>query len=130
MTTGEDTEPSLWPDRAQASLTAPVQADGPCLEEAEDLPGGLTGSGGASWESTGSVAEVKENAQLPYPSLAPVVFFWLHQSTRPRSWCLALVCSPYPFYMYALAYFHFSVVYWLDKNCVCSISTCNEQNFM
>uniref|UniRef100_A0A8C1VDK8 Voltage-dependent T-type calcium channel subunit alpha n=1 Tax=Cyprinus carpio TaxID=7962 RepID=A0A8C1VDK8_CYPCA len=60
---------------------------------AEDLPGGLTGSGGASWESTGSVAEVKENMQLPYPSLAPVVFFWLHQSTRPRSWCLALVST-------------------------------------
>uniref|UniRef100_A0A671MLH9 Ion transport domain-containing protein n=1 Tax=Sinocyclocheilus anshuiensis TaxID=1608454 RepID=A0A671MLH9_9TELE len=58
-----------------------------------DLPGGLTGSGGASWESTGSVAEVKENVQLPYPSLAPVVFFWFHQSTRPRSWCLALVST-------------------------------------
>uniref|UniRef100_A0A673LWY7 Ion transport domain-containing protein n=1 Tax=Sinocyclocheilus rhinocerous TaxID=307959 RepID=A0A673LWY7_9TELE len=93
MTTGEDTEPSLWPDRAQTSLTAPAPADGTCLEEAEDLPGGLTGSGGASWESTGSVAEVKENVQLPYPSLAPVVFFWLHQSTRPRSWCLALVST-------------------------------------
>lgn len=97
MTTGEDTEPTLWPDQAQATLTIPAQAEGPCLEEAEDLPGGLTGSGGGSWESTGSVAEVKENAQLPYPALAPVVFFWLHQSTRPRSWCLALVCSPYPF---------------------------------
>uniref|UniRef100_A0A8C2KNX8 Voltage-dependent T-type calcium channel subunit alpha n=1 Tax=Cyprinus carpio TaxID=7962 RepID=A0A8C2KNX8_CYPCA len=47
----------------------------------------------SSWESTGSVAEVKENMQLPYPSLAPVVFFWLHQSTRPRSWCLALVST-------------------------------------
>uniref|UniRef100_A0A8C1W7W1 Voltage-dependent T-type calcium channel subunit alpha n=1 Tax=Cyprinus carpio TaxID=7962 RepID=A0A8C1W7W1_CYPCA len=58
-----------------------------------DLPGGLTGSGGASCESTGSVAEVKENVQLPYPSLAPVVFFWFHQSTRPRSWCLALVST-------------------------------------
>uniref|UniRef100_A0A8C2KRK7 Voltage-dependent T-type calcium channel subunit alpha n=1 Tax=Cyprinus carpio TaxID=7962 RepID=A0A8C2KRK7_CYPCA len=99
MTTGEGTEPSLWPDQAHTSLTAPALADGTSLEEAEDLPGGLTGSGGASWESTGSVAEVKENMQLPYPSLAPVVFFWLHQSTRPRSWCLALVCSPYPFYV-------------------------------
>uniref|UniRef100_A0A8C2FAN9 Voltage-dependent T-type calcium channel subunit alpha n=1 Tax=Cyprinus carpio TaxID=7962 RepID=A0A8C2FAN9_CYPCA len=93
MTTGEDTEPSLWPDWAQTSLVTPAQADGPCLEEAEDLPGGLTGSGGASCESTGSVAEVKENVQLPYPSLAPVVFFWFHQSTRPRSWCLALVST-------------------------------------
>uniref|UniRef100_A0A672MDK4 Voltage-dependent T-type calcium channel subunit alpha n=1 Tax=Sinocyclocheilus grahami TaxID=75366 RepID=A0A672MDK4_SINGR len=74
-------------------MATQAQADGPCLEEAEDLPGGLTGSGGASWESTGSVAEVKENVPLPYPSLAPVVFFWFHQSTRPRSWCLALVST-------------------------------------
>uniref|UniRef100_A0A8C1PG81 Voltage-dependent T-type calcium channel subunit alpha n=1 Tax=Cyprinus carpio TaxID=7962 RepID=A0A8C1PG81_CYPCA len=93
MTTGEGTEPSLWPAQAHTSFTAPALADGTSLEEAEDLPGGLTGSGGASWESTGSVAEVKENMQLPYPSLAPVVFFWLHQSTRPRSWCLALVST-------------------------------------
>ncbi|KAG1938066.1 voltage-dependent T-type calcium channel subunit alpha-1H [Pimephales promelas] len=90
MTTGEDTEPTLWPDRTKAA-----QAEGPGLEEAEDLPGGLTGSGETSWKSTGSMAEVKENVQLPYPTLAPVVFFWLHQSTRPRSWCLALVCSPW-----------------------------------
>ncbi|XP_056309768.1 voltage-dependent T-type calcium channel subunit alpha-1H [Danio aesculapii] len=90
MTTGEDTEASLWPDRAH-----PAQTEGLSLEEGEEPTGGLTGSTGASWESTGSVTEVKENAQLPYPTLAPVVFFWLHQSTRPRSWCLALVCSPW-----------------------------------
>uniref|UniRef100_A0A8C1G3J5 Voltage-dependent T-type calcium channel subunit alpha n=1 Tax=Cyprinus carpio TaxID=7962 RepID=A0A8C1G3J5_CYPCA len=34
---------------------------------------------------------------LPYPSLAPVVFFYLKQTTRPRSWCLKMVCNPYPF---------------------------------
>lgn len=34
---------------------------------------------------------------LPYPTLAPVVFFYLKQTTRPRSWCLKMVCNPYPF---------------------------------
>uniref|UniRef100_A0A3Q2Y305 Uncharacterized protein n=1 Tax=Hippocampus comes TaxID=109280 RepID=A0A3Q2Y305_HIPCM len=34
---------------------------------------------------------------LPYPTLAPVVFFYMKQSTRPRSWCLKMVCNPYPF---------------------------------
>nr|XP_055061951.1 voltage-dependent T-type calcium channel subunit alpha-1H isoform X1 [Misgurnus anguillicaudatus]XP_055061952.1 voltage-dependent T-type calcium channel subunit alpha-1H isoform X1 [Misgurnus anguillicaudatus]XP_055061953.1 voltage-dependent T-type calcium channel subunit alpha-1H isoform X1 [Misgurnus anguillicaudatus] len=95
MTAGEETEPAHWPDRVEVSLTTSAQSDGPGLEEAEDLPAGLSGSVEASWESTGSVAEVKENGQLPYPSLAPVVFFWLHQRTRPRSWCLKLVCSPW-----------------------------------
>lgn len=32
---------------------------------------------------------------LPYPSLAPVVFFYLNQTTRPRSWCLKMVCNPW-----------------------------------
>lgn len=35
---------------------------------------------------------------LPYPSLAPVVFFYLNQTTRPRSWCLKMVCNPYPLF--------------------------------
>ncbi|XP_054026486.1 voltage-dependent T-type calcium channel subunit alpha-1G isoform X10 [Dryobates pubescens] len=32
---------------------------------------------------------------LPYPALAPVVFFYLSQESRPRSWCLRLVCNPW-----------------------------------
>lgn len=32
----------------------------------------------------------------PYPALAPVVFFCMKQTTRPRSWCLRMVCNPYP----------------------------------
>uniref|UniRef100_A0A8C7DXG4 Uncharacterized protein n=1 Tax=Naja naja TaxID=35670 RepID=A0A8C7DXG4_NAJNA len=34
---------------------------------------------------------------LPYPALAPTVFFYLSQHSRPRSWCLKMVCNPYPF---------------------------------
>ncbi|XP_051273924.1 voltage-dependent T-type calcium channel subunit alpha-1G isoform X6 [Dicentrarchus labrax] len=32
---------------------------------------------------------------LPYPAMAPVVFFYLNQTTRPRSWCLKMVCNPW-----------------------------------
>ncbi|XP_058262463.1 voltage-dependent T-type calcium channel subunit alpha-1G isoform X8 [Hemibagrus wyckioides] len=48
----------------------------------------------------GPVAEEAASAEeggdaLPYPSLAPVVFFYLKQTTRPRSWCLKMVCNPW-----------------------------------
>uniref|UniRef100_A0A8C5IN98 Voltage-dependent T-type calcium channel subunit alpha-1G n=1 Tax=Junco hyemalis TaxID=40217 RepID=A0A8C5IN98_JUNHY len=36
-----------------------------------------------------------EAETLPYPALAPVVFFYLSQESRPRSWCLRLVCNPW-----------------------------------
>ncbi|CAL8305121.1 unnamed protein product [Merluccius merluccius] len=38
----------------------------------------------------------EEEEQQPYPGLAPVVFFCVKQTTRPRSWCLRMVCNPYP----------------------------------
>ncbi|KAJ7987835.1 hypothetical protein DPEC_G00330650 [Dallia pectoralis] len=38
-----------------------------------------------------------DEEELPHPTLAPVVFFYLKQSTPPRSWCLKMVCNPYPF---------------------------------
>ncbi|KAM9857055.1 voltage-dependent T-type calcium channel subunit alpha-1I [Aulostomus maculatus] len=34
---------------------------------------------------------------VPYPDLVPVVFFCLKQTTCPRSWCIRMVSSPYPF---------------------------------
>uniref|UniRef100_A0A8C4JKA8 Calcium voltage-gated channel subunit alpha1 I n=1 Tax=Dromaius novaehollandiae TaxID=8790 RepID=A0A8C4JKA8_DRONO len=34
---------------------------------------------------------------IPYPDLAPVVFFCLKQTTSPRNWCIKMVCNPYPF---------------------------------
>lgn len=39
----------------------------------------------------------EEEEQQPYPALAPVAFFCLKQTTRPRNWCLRIVCNPYPF---------------------------------
>lgn len=35
---------------------------------------------------------------VPYPELVPVVFFCLKQTTCPRSLCIRMVSSPYPFY--------------------------------
>ena len=34
---------------------------------------------------------------VPFPELAPVVFFCLKQTTCPRSWCIRMVSNPYPF---------------------------------
>lgn len=39
----------------------------------------------------------EEEEQQPYPALASVAFFCLKQTTRPRNWCLRMVCNPYPF---------------------------------
>lgn len=55
-------------------------------------------------EEAGSVVqEVEDDVSselsavvVPYPELAPVVFFCLKQTTCPRSWCIRLVDSPYP----------------------------------
>uniref|UniRef100_A0A8C5TSU5 Ion transport domain-containing protein n=1 Tax=Malurus cyaneus samueli TaxID=2593467 RepID=A0A8C5TSU5_9PASS len=65
---------------------------------------GAGGAGGGSGSSGGSPgreppAELasEEEEQVPYPALAPTAFFCLKQTTRPRSWCLRLVCNPYPF---------------------------------
>ncbi|XP_049335289.1 voltage-dependent T-type calcium channel subunit alpha-1I-like [Astyanax mexicanus] len=54
-------------------------------------------------ERAGHVEEVDDDVSselsglvVPYPELAPVVFFCLKQTTFPRSWCIRLVSSPYP----------------------------------
>ncbi|XDV44398.1 hypothetical protein PO909_012690 [Leuciscus waleckii] len=58
----------------------------------------LSGGGERSeLEADGEEASASGEEALPYPSLAPVVFFYLKQTTRPRSWCLKMVCNPYPF---------------------------------
>ncbi|XP_029997215.1 voltage-dependent T-type calcium channel subunit alpha-1H [Sphaeramia orbicularis] len=37
----------------------------------------------------------EEEDQQPYPALAPLAFFCLKQTTRPRNWCLRFVCNPW-----------------------------------
>lgn len=68
-------------------------------DEAPDGAERRESAGGPVAEEAAS-AEGGEEA-LPYPSLAPVVFFYLKQTTRPRSWCLKMVCNPYPFILKA-----------------------------
>ncbi|XP_026099165.1 voltage-dependent T-type calcium channel subunit alpha-1G isoform X3 [Carassius auratus] len=69
-----------------------------------DLSGGgerseLESDGGERRESAAGAAAEEASAcggePLPYPTLAPVVFFYLKQTTRPRSWCLKMVCNPW-----------------------------------
>ncbi|XP_036124100.1 voltage-dependent T-type calcium channel subunit alpha-1G isoform X23 [Molossus molossus] len=58
----------------------------------------LSGAGGrpgpGSTEKDPGSAD-SEAEGLPYPALAPVVFFYLSQDSRPRSWCLRTVCNPW-----------------------------------
>nr|XP_010592629.1 voltage-dependent T-type calcium channel subunit alpha-1G isoform X10 [Loxodonta africana] len=51
--------------------------------------GGRPGPGSAE-KDPGSADSEAEG--LPYPALAPVVFFYLSQDSRPRSWCLQQPC--------------------------------------
>uniref|UniRef100_A0A2I3HMH0 Voltage-dependent T-type calcium channel subunit alpha-1G n=1 Tax=Nomascus leucogenys TaxID=61853 RepID=A0A2I3HMH0_NOMLE len=55
--------------------------------------GGRPGPGSAEKDPGSADSEVEG---LPYPALAPVVFLYLSQDSRPRRWCLRTVCNPYP----------------------------------
>ncbi|XP_062299119.1 voltage-dependent T-type calcium channel subunit alpha-1G [Scomber scombrus] len=57
------------------------------VEPASPAPDGIS--------TAGEEASASGDENLPYPTLAPVVFFYLKQTTRPRSWCLKMVCNPW-----------------------------------
>ncbi|XP_059937013.1 voltage-dependent T-type calcium channel subunit alpha-1G isoform X9 [Mesoplodon densirostris] len=59
-----------------------------------DLSGAVGRPGPGSAEKDPGSAD-SEAEGLPYPALAPVVFFYLSQDSRPRSWCLRTVCNPW-----------------------------------
>ncbi|KQK73471.1 hypothetical protein AAES_168488 [Amazona aestiva] len=83
-----------------------MDEDGPRAAEEEPEPGkaktfirlnDLSGAGGCPGPGDREAGSGDSEAEaLPYPALAPVVFFYLSQDSRPRSWCLRLVCNPYP----------------------------------
>uniref|UniRef100_A0A8D0SBG6 Ion transport domain-containing protein n=1 Tax=Sus scrofa TaxID=9823 RepID=A0A8D0SBG6_PIG len=54
------------------------------------------GAGRTPATERGAELGTDEEQPVPYPALAATVFFCLGQTTRPRSWCLRLVCNPYP----------------------------------
>jgi hypothetical protein len=45
---------------------------------------------------SGSGSGIEGDPNLPYPGIAPIALGYLSQTTRPRSWCLALISNPYP----------------------------------
>ncbi|XP_040857781.1 voltage-dependent T-type calcium channel subunit alpha-1G isoform X30 [Ochotona curzoniae] len=56
----------------------------------------LSGAGGQPGSAEKDPGSADSEAEgLPYPALAPVVFFYLNQDSRPRSWCLRTVCNPW-----------------------------------
>ncbi|XP_074745061.1 voltage-dependent T-type calcium channel subunit alpha-1G isoform X11 [Strix uralensis] len=82
-----------------------MDEDGPRAVEEEPEPGraktfirlnDLSGAGGRPGPGDREAGSGDSEAEaLPYPALAPVVFFYLSQESRPRSWCLRLVCNPW-----------------------------------
>lgn len=60
------------------------------VEPASPAPDGIS--------TAGEEASTSGGEDLRYPDLAPVVFFYLKQTTPPRSWCLRMVNNPYPFF--------------------------------
>uniref|UniRef100_A0A8C4SBJ3 Voltage-dependent T-type calcium channel subunit alpha-1H n=1 Tax=Erpetoichthys calabaricus TaxID=27687 RepID=A0A8C4SBJ3_ERPCA len=66
--------------RAERSTDNPVQ--------------GSLGSGDSCGPERAADLGSDSEEQLQYPLLAPVVFFYLKQTTRPRSWCLLLNFFP------------------------------------
>ncbi|XP_053939069.1 voltage-dependent T-type calcium channel subunit alpha-1G isoform X15 [Cuculus canorus] len=79
-------------DGPRAAEEEPEQGRAKTFIRLNDLSGagGRPEPGDRDAGSGGSEAEA-----LPYPALAPVVFFYLSQESRPRSWCLRLVCNPW-----------------------------------
>ncbi|XP_073504542.1 voltage-dependent T-type calcium channel subunit alpha-1H isoform X2 [Phyllobates terribilis] len=101
MTDGERREP--FQPLAGDDIRVPIPPMPPVGDPGEDEDGGSAeksalgslGSGGSSSRSREQGHGSEEGEQVPYPALAPTVFFWLKQTTRPRSWCLRLVCNPW-----------------------------------
>uniref|UniRef100_A0A8C9TKL8 Calcium voltage-gated channel subunit alpha1 H n=1 Tax=Scleropages formosus TaxID=113540 RepID=A0A8C9TKL8_SCLFO len=89
-----------------ASDRGPGEGENPGGEEGEE-EGSSTGnapagSSGSSGQDHAPDLVVDDEEQVLYPGLAPVVFFCVKQTTRPRSWCLRMVCNPYPFMLVIL----------------------------
>ncbi|XP_054061949.1 voltage-dependent T-type calcium channel subunit alpha-1I [Rissa tridactyla] len=87
--------PSTWPAGPQpphASTVCPLEPMDLGVSEQQMPP-----------EQPPSSPELGEDEEVtsppdpdvPYPDLAPVVFFCLKQTTSPRSWCIKMVCNPW-----------------------------------
>ncbi|KAJ7425918.1 hypothetical protein WISP_21116 [Willisornis vidua] len=89
--------PSTWPAGPQPPHTSAI-----CPLEPVDLGISEQQTPPEQPPSSPDLGEDEEvtsppDPDVPYPDLAPVVFFCLKQTTSPRSWCIKMVCNPYPF---------------------------------
>ncbi|KAL7404547.1 hypothetical protein ABVT39_016279 [Epinephelus coioides] len=73
----------------------PTQEEGDEEEEGEKVHVSVEGEE-REQEGEEEEEEEEEKEELPYPTLAPVVLLALTQTSPPRSWCLRVVCHPYP----------------------------------
>uniref|UniRef100_A0A8C1R849 Calcium channel, voltage-dependent, T type, alpha 1H subunit a n=1 Tax=Cyprinus carpio TaxID=7962 RepID=A0A8C1R849_CYPCA len=103
MTDGEGREHFHYLERGEVRvpISALYRAPGPSEEIGDDeeksstwIPvheSSQTQGSGARDPTPDLVSDEEE--QPPYPALAPVVFFCIKQTTRPRSWCLRMHVS-------------------------------------
>ncbi|XP_064011287.1 voltage-dependent T-type calcium channel subunit alpha-1I isoform X3 [Pogoniulus pusillus] len=88
--------PSTWPTGPQ-----PPHSSAVCPLEPVDL--GVSEQQPPPEQPPSSSPELGEDEEVtsppdpdvPYPDLAPVVFFCLKQTTSPRNWCIKMVCNPW-----------------------------------
>ncbi|XP_069920261.1 voltage-dependent T-type calcium channel subunit alpha-1H isoform X2 [Oryctolagus cuniculus] len=80
------------PGPAAPAGTSPASPE--AQERAAEQGSGARASPPGSPER-GAEPGADEEQPVPYPALAATVFFCLGQTTRPRSWCLRLVCNPW-----------------------------------
>ncbi|XP_071406178.1 voltage-dependent T-type calcium channel subunit alpha-1I [Pithys albifrons albifrons] len=87
--------PSTWPASPQPPHTSAI-----CPLEPVDLGISEQQTPPEQPPSSPELGEDEEvtspsDPDVPYPDLAPVVFFCLKQTTSPRSWCIKMVCNPW-----------------------------------
>ncbi|XP_008155855.2 LOW QUALITY PROTEIN: voltage-dependent T-type calcium channel subunit alpha-1H [Eptesicus fuscus] len=100
------TEGALAADEVRVTLGAPAPGPAATAGASPASPGALgrevdreSGPSASPPESPAAEhsaeLDADEEQPVPYPALAATVFFCLGQTTRPRSWCLRLVCNPW-----------------------------------
>ncbi|XP_068915162.1 voltage-dependent T-type calcium channel subunit alpha-1G-like [Tenebrio molitor] len=63
--------------------------------EAEPFDSGDSTLSELDESESGSGSGIEGDPNLPYPGIAPIALGYLSQTTRPRSWCLALISNPW-----------------------------------
>ncbi|XP_051483351.1 voltage-dependent T-type calcium channel subunit alpha-1I isoform X2 [Apus apus] len=94
--------PSTWPMGPQpphASAVCPLEPVDLGVSEQQTPPEQLPPS-----PELGEDEEVTSppDPDVPYPDLAPVVFFCLKQTTSPRNWCIKMVFDDFIFIFFAM----------------------------